>query len=90
MFGTIFLFFFLTNKPFFQNLKFYLQLPDMGGGDAKQFRALHVRSSFAPPFQIPVYASVLYTLYFSEIDEVTGNKTTRQQCCSGLLIDLLR
>ena len=43
MFGTIFLFFFLTKKPFFQNLKFYLLLPHMGG----RVRKGGVRSSFA-------------------------------------------
>ena len=73
MFGTIFLFFFLTNKPFFQNLKFYLLLPDMGG--AKQFRGgcekAFSRDSRAVKFRTPLF-KFLYTpllvVIFRKID----------------------
>ena len=57
MFDTIFLFFFLTNKPFFQNLKFYLLLPDMGGCE-KNFARFARGQVSHPPFQIPEYAPV--------------------------------
>ena len=71
-----FFLFFLTNKPlFFQNLKFYLLLPDMGGGCEavsrgvrKKFsRAVKFRTPFFKFLKSPLFKSLLFQLNIAKI-----------------------